>query len=63
MVTPDLYGAWADYAWNMGWMHDMLSYMEKDLIFRRYHQSQITSMIMLSAKTSSCSSATTRSFT
>ena len=44
MVTRPTYmgGLGFDYKWNMGWMHDMLSYMEKDPIFRRYHQSQIT---------------------
>jgi len=28
--------------WNMGWMHDMLSYMSQDPVFRSYHQNQIT---------------------
>ena len=28
--------------WNMGWMHDMLNYFEKDSVFRRYHQQHIT---------------------
>ncbi|HEX7361529.1 MAG TPA: 1,4-alpha-glucan branching protein GlgB [Bryobacteraceae bacterium] len=28
--------------WNMGWMHDMLMYFEKDPIFRKYHQNDIT---------------------
>ncbi|MGH9653853.1 MAG: 1,4-alpha-glucan branching protein GlgB, partial [Bryobacteraceae bacterium] len=28
--------------WNMGWMHDMLMYFEKDAIFRKYHQNDIT---------------------
>ncbi len=28
--------------WNMGWMHDTLSYMSKDPIFRKYHQDQLT---------------------
>lgn len=31
-----------DYKWNMGWMNDTLSYIEKDPIYRRYHQDQIT---------------------
>ena len=30
------------YKWNMGWMHDTLSYIEKDPVFRRYHQNEIT---------------------
>jgi 1,4-alpha-glucan branching enzyme len=28
--------------WNMGWMHDMLTYMSKDPIHRRYHHNMIT---------------------
>lgn len=28
--------------WNMGWMHDMLSYMSQDPVFRSFHQNQIT---------------------
>ena len=28
--------------WNMGWMHDMLSYMSKEPIFRSYHHNSIT---------------------
>ena len=28
--------------WNMGWMHDMLAYFERDPIYRRYHQNDIT---------------------
>ena len=44
MVTRPTYmgGLGFDYKWNMGWMHDTLSYMEKDPIFRRYHQNEIT---------------------
>lgn len=30
------------YKWNMGWMHDTLSYVEKDPIHRRYHHHQMT---------------------
>ncbi|NYZ11675.1 1,4-alpha-glucan branching protein GlgB [Azospirillum sp. RWY-5-1] len=30
------------YKWNMGWMHDTLSYMQKDPIHRRYHHHQLT---------------------
>ena len=28
--------------WNMGWMHDMLSYMSQDPVFRSYRHNQIT---------------------
>jgi 1,4-alpha-glucan branching enzyme len=28
--------------WNMGWMHDMLHYFERDPVFRKYHQQDIT---------------------
>ncbi len=28
--------------WNMGWMHDMLQYFERDPIYRKYHQNDIT---------------------
>ncbi|MCL1981232.1 MAG: 1,4-alpha-glucan branching protein GlgB [Proteobacteria bacterium] len=28
--------------WNMGWMHDTLSYMGKDALFRKFHHNQMT---------------------
>jgi 1,4-alpha-glucan branching enzyme len=28
--------------WNMGWMHDTLSYMSKDPVYRHYHHDQLT---------------------
>ena len=48
MTTKPTYmgGLGFDHKWNMGWMHDMLSYMEKDPIFRRFSQNQITFSLM-----------------
>src|SRR5690606_21630701 len=31
-----------DFKWMMGWMHDTLSYFQKDPLYRRYHQGQLT---------------------
>ncbi len=28
--------------WNMGWMHDMLSYFSQDPVYRKYHHNKIT---------------------
>ncbi len=28
--------------WNMGWMHDMLLYFQKDPVHRKYHQNSLT---------------------
>jgi 1,4-alpha-glucan branching enzyme len=30
------------FKWNMGWMHDILSYMQKDPIYRRWTHNQLT---------------------
>jgi 1,4-alpha-glucan branching enzyme len=30
------------FKWNMGWMNDTLSYMEKDPLYRKYHHNQMT---------------------
>lgn len=30
------------YKWNMGWMNDILSYMSKDPIYRKYHHNSLT---------------------
>jgi 1,4-alpha-glucan branching enzyme len=31
-----------DFKWNMGWMNDTLRYFQKDLIYRHYHQNDLT---------------------
>ncbi|MBN1299494.1 MAG: 1,4-alpha-glucan branching protein GlgB [Actinobacteria bacterium] len=28
--------------WNMGWMHDSLQYFQRDPVYRKYHQSELT---------------------
>ncbi len=30
------------YKWNMGWMHDILTYMSKDAIYRRWEHTHLT---------------------
>jgi alpha-1,4-glucan:alpha-1,4-glucan 6-glycosyltransferase len=44
MVSRPVYlgGLGFGYKWNMGWMHDTLSYMSKEPIYRKYHHHQIT---------------------
>ena len=32
--------------WNMGWMHDILEYMQKDPVYRKYNHNKITFSIM-----------------
>jgi 1,4-alpha-glucan branching enzyme len=34
------------FKWNMGWMHDTLSYVGKDPIYRGYHHNQMTFSLM-----------------
>lgn len=31
-----------DLKWNMGWMNDTLRYFERDMIYRHYHQNELT---------------------
>lgn len=31
-----------NFKWNMGWMNDTLSYMQKDPVYRQYHHNQMT---------------------
>ena len=44
MVSRPLYlgGLGFGYKWDMGWMHDMLGYMQQDPIFRKYHHNELT---------------------
>ena len=30
------------FKWNMGWMHDTLGYFERDPLYRRHHQDELT---------------------
>ena len=43
-VTRPVYlgGLGFDMKWNMGWMHDMVEYISKDPVFRKYHQNSLT---------------------
>jgi 1,4-alpha-glucan branching enzyme len=44
MVSRPTYlgGLGFDLKWNLGWMHDMLEYMQKDPIHRHYHHNNLT---------------------
>ncbi len=44
MVSKPTYlgGLGFSLKWDMGWMHDTLQYMEREPIYRRYHQGEIT---------------------
>jgi 1,4-alpha-glucan branching enzyme len=39
---PYLGGLGFGFKWNMGWMHDTLTYFSKDPIHRRWHHNQLT---------------------
>ncbi len=34
------------FKWNMGWMHDTLSYFSKDPVYRRFHHNNLTFSLM-----------------
>ncbi len=44
MVSRPVYlgGLGFGYKWNMGWMHDTLSYIAREPIYRKYHHDQLT---------------------
>ncbi len=44
MVSKPVYagGLGFDFKWDMGWMHDTLKYFQKDSIYRKYHQNDLT---------------------
>jgi 1,4-alpha-glucan branching enzyme len=44
MVSRPTYvgGLGFGFKWNMGWMHDLLAYMSKDPIHRKYHHNNLT---------------------
>ncbi|NNG68728.1 1,4-alpha-glucan branching protein GlgB [Rhizobium laguerreae] len=39
---PEQGGLGFDIKWNMGWMHDSLSYIENDPVYRSYHHGTMT---------------------
>ncbi len=48
LVTMPTYlgGLGFNYKWNMGWMNDMLRYMEEDPVHRKYHHNLVTFSFM-----------------
>ncbi len=38
----DIGGLGFGMKWNMGWMHDVLSYFSKDPVYRKYHHNELT---------------------
>jgi 1,4-alpha-glucan branching enzyme len=48
MVSQPTYlgGLGFTFKWNMGWMHDILEYMQKDPVYRSFHHNLITFSLM-----------------
>ena len=48
LVTMPTYlgGLGFNYKWNMGWMNDMLEYMEEDPVHRKFHHNLVTFSFM-----------------
>jgi len=44
MVSRPVYAGGLGFGmkWNMGWMHDILTYISKDPVHRKYHHNQLT---------------------
>ena len=43
MVTAPTYlGGLGLFKWNMGWMNDILFYIQKETVYRKYHHSKLT---------------------
>ena len=63
MVSRPIYvgGLGFGLKWDMGWMHDTLSYMSKDPIFRKFHHNDLTfRMLYAWTRISSCPCPTTK---
>jgi 1,4-alpha-glucan branching enzyme len=43
---PEMGGLGFHYKWNMGWMHDVLDYMARDPVHRKYHHNQLSFGLM-----------------